>query len=262
MKKALPTLSIPRAVPLPGHTIHLHIFEPRYRRLVEIVQSTQSKEVLIAQGLRRSPCSEEPRVFRTAQEFLSVNHSLYEPATVGGLGRLTVEARHPDGQLQTSVEVFSRAQLCEPIAAVPFPVYNWHPLPDLRQHTNEDRTAQKHLVLELLSAAQLLLSQTGRAESVLEALGQKHQPHLSELSYLLLKFFALNHSDAQTHLEDRNPISRGQRLLAWLCELMARQAGSARTKTRVHPSDRADVSLLSAHRSQKRKQPGGSSHPL
>lgn len=262
MQQALPTLSIPRVVPMPGHTIHLHIFEPRYRRLVEASQTTQSQVVLISQGIRSNPWGEPPKVFRTVEEFLSVNHSLYEPAAIGGVGRLAIEAKHSDGRSHVSIEVLTRAQLCEQIAAVPFSVYTWKPLPDLCQHTSEEQSAQEHLVLELLSAAQLLLSQAGRTESVLEALGQKHQPSLSELTFLLLKSFALTHTDAQAHLEDRSAISRGQRLLAWLCDLMARQASSMGTRPRIHPSDWADVSLLSQRRSQKERQAGGASNRL
>jgi Lon protease-like protein len=180
-----------------------------------------------------------------------MNQPLYDPAAVGGRGQLTIEARHPDGRYHISIAVRRRVRLLSTIALVPFPAYGWMHLPDQPAETPESHRAESHLVLELLSAAQLLFSQAKRTETALEALGQRTQPNLAELSFLLLKYFSLKCSDAQAHLEDCSAISRGQRLLGWLCELMSLQARQDPEQTRIHPNDWADVSVLSLRRAQK-----------
>jgi len=108
MPDEAPVMTLPNATLFPQARMRLHIFEPRYRRMLEEVLHTR-RMIVIAM---RKPGS--------AREV---------PYTVAGLGLVSVCLQQPDGTSVLILEGLSRVELLQTVRRRPFLVSRIRPLP-------------------------------------------------------------------------------------------------------------------------------------
>ena len=100
-------MTLPNATLFPQARMRLHIFEPRYRRMLEEVLHTRRMFVIAM----RKPGAREA------------------PYTVAGLGLVSVCLEQPDGTSVLILEGLSRVELLQTVRRRPFLVSRIRPLP-------------------------------------------------------------------------------------------------------------------------------------
>ncbi|HEY3863335.1 MAG TPA: LON peptidase substrate-binding domain-containing protein [Verrucomicrobiae bacterium] len=108
MPDEAPVMTLPNVTLFPQALMRLHIFEPRYRKMLEEVLET-NRMLIIAM---RKPGSERET-----------------PFTVAGLGLVRVCIKQPDGTSDLILEGLSRVELVSTARRTPFRVSRIRPLP-------------------------------------------------------------------------------------------------------------------------------------
>jgi Lon protease-like protein len=108
MPDEAPVMTLPNATLFPQALMRLHIFEPRYRQMLEEV--LQSRR-MITIAMRKPGSSREI------------------PFTVAGLGLVRVCLEQPDGTSILILEGLSRVELLNTVRRVPFRINRIRPLP-------------------------------------------------------------------------------------------------------------------------------------
>jgi Lon protease-like protein len=103
-----PVMTLPNATLFPKTLMRLHIFEPRYRRM--LYEVLHSRRMLIV-AMRKPGSAREA------------------PFTVAGLGLVRFCIRHKDGTSNLILEGLSRVQLIQTVRRTPFRVSRIRPLP-------------------------------------------------------------------------------------------------------------------------------------
>jgi len=101
-------MTLPNATLFPKTLMRLHIFEPRYRRM--LYEVLHSRRMLIV-AMRKPGSAREA------------------PFTVAGLGLVRFCIRHKDGTSNLILEGLSRVQLIQTVRRTPFRVSRIRPLP-------------------------------------------------------------------------------------------------------------------------------------
>ena len=115
--KNIALFPIPNVVGLPGHTLHLHVFEPRYRSLVKHCLETGDWI-----GLPFGTLTKSRVVIPSAEEYLNSNQESYQSAEIFGAGTLSLLEELPDGRYRVKVELKERFKLIHKAQLLPFVV--------------------------------------------------------------------------------------------------------------------------------------------
>ncbi|MEM7097848.1 MAG: LON peptidase substrate-binding domain-containing protein [Pseudomonadota bacterium] len=118
---------IPELVAFPGVTVPLHIFEPRYRRLVH--ESVEANR-MIAVSHTTKTIREAPRGLDT-QSALNSNQATYESQTVFSAGRCEIVEMLADGRILAEVHMCDRLVMEEEVQVLPYRIVNCSILEDL-----------------------------------------------------------------------------------------------------------------------------------
>ncbi len=135
---ALPVFPLPRAVFFPGATLPLHVFEPRYRAMMEACVTTGPLAMAVA---RLEPGYED-------------DYDGHPPiATIAGAGRIVDWRRRGDGRFDLLLHGLTRVRLEEhPRERTEFRVATATPIPDRAPHPD---AVQRELTGVLATAAAL-----------------------------------------------------------------------------------------------------------
>lgn len=99
---------IPNCVTFPGQTVSLHVFEPRYREMVE--DCVNNGRAMAVCGVKR--LLEKPKEKKlTVETALTTNLSTFEPVPVVSFGTVDVIEKLPDGRLMVEVQMEQRAKI-------------------------------------------------------------------------------------------------------------------------------------------------------
>jgi hypothetical protein len=111
---------IPESVNFPGVPVPLHVFEPRYRKMVKYcIDNDVMLGVCHTQGIVR-----EKTQMQTREEALNSNQSTYKPCDVFSAGKVELLEELDDGRMAIIVHFETRLQLREERQILPF--YIWH----------------------------------------------------------------------------------------------------------------------------------------
>lgn len=119
-----PVFALPNAILMPGIMLPLHVFEPRYKRMIDDCLRSGS-ELTVAWA---------PETGGSLQ-----------PSSVCGTGRLRVMKNYADGRKDLIVTGKHRIRLGEKIRDLPYPVYETEPLELVRLTKKEEAAALKEL---------------------------------------------------------------------------------------------------------------------
>jgi len=117
---------IPELVAFPGHEIPLHVFEPRYRRMVaDCVRVDRPIGVChTKKQIRPAP------QLTTTQEALQVNQATYQPYEVFSAGPCRILETLEDGRLHAAIEMSARYRVVSEVQTLPYKIVQAEALPD------------------------------------------------------------------------------------------------------------------------------------
>src|SRR6056297_2863192 len=117
---------IPNLVAFPGTVVPLHVFEPRYRRLVHDCVEAQH---LIGVCHTRKTIS-QGRAQQTMEEALSANQATYQPHAVFSAGHCEIVETTPDGRILATILMQQRYSISEELQSLPYRIAACTPVED------------------------------------------------------------------------------------------------------------------------------------
>lgn len=208
----VPLFPLPDIVLFPAMQLPLHVFEPRYRRMVS--------DVLQGDGLIAVP-----RLKPGFAEDYYESPAIFE---VCGVGRITRHRALADGRFDIVVEGIARAQLREEPSTGPYRVAYAERLEDKALADLVTVTAVKHEVWHLLGQ---LLPYLSEPDEKLEALSADTSG-VGEAADALASVLVSDPDVRQRLLEELDPAERMAQLIPRLHELL-RLAGAESTLART-----------------------------
>lgn len=207
---------IPNCVTFPGQTVSLHVFEPRYRAMIE--DCVRESRPMAVCGVRRLLGKTRTKKL-SPERALTTNLSTFEPAPVVTYGNVEIVDRLEDGRLLIEVEMEKRARIKTFIELEPYYIAKVTPLEDEELPPS---ATQALLRAEIAARFEALWNMVKRdnfpVPIPLDSLS------FGQLSYQVLGFLQTDPVLAQILLEETNPEKRASILLDILCSLETRAA--------------------------------------
>lgn len=207
---------IPNCVTFPGQSVSLHVFEPRYREMVE--DCVASGRPMAVCGVKR--LLEKPREKKlNLEEALQTNLSTFEPVPVVSYGPVDVIEKLPDGRLLVEVRMEHRAKIESFGQTEPYYIAEASILEDIDQPAT---ATQALLRAEISARFEALWHLVKKDDSPLPV--SLESLSFSQVSFQVLGFLQTDPILAQILLEEQNPERRASILLDILCSLETRSA--------------------------------------
>ncbi|MBC7385886.1 MAG: LON peptidase substrate-binding domain-containing protein [Cryobacterium sp.] len=139
---------IPESVNLPFTILPLHIFEPRYRRLISdsIAENRRIGVSHTKRVLSPSRVSDSADI----ETVLKSNHETYESHGVFSAGFAKNLETLPDGRLLVQIEMDHRYEIVEELQQIPYKIVKCRPYDDVEPNDREAEDARKALDAILL----------------------------------------------------------------------------------------------------------------
>lgn len=206
---------IPKCVTFPGTHYPLHVFEPRYRALVEHCLETKMPLAVchVEKLVRDAPRDQ------TLDEALQSNQATYRPVSIVTAGECRRHETLEDGRMMISVALEQRYQLTQEVQALPFMIYqatpyNDHPLTEAEG--NEAVLLQDKLMHRLLA----LTAESAEIQATLQSDTWTKKP-VTAFSFELFSLLQTDPEIMQSLLEMQSPLDRMKEALALLSEVPA-----------------------------------------
>jgi Lon protease-like protein len=111
---------IPDVVAFPGTTMPLHVFEPRYRQMVQDCESS-GRMIAVTDVLRaihqpKTP----PKQQQTLEQTLSSNQTTYKPRDVFSAGRCELIETLADGRVLINIHMSQRLRMLDEVQSLPY----------------------------------------------------------------------------------------------------------------------------------------------
>ena len=208
---------IPNCVAFPGNSMPLHVFEPRYRQMVDYC---------VNHGVALGVCHVEKvlqkaKPDQTVAEALNSNQATYKPVPILTAGQVDIIETLRDGRLLIEISLNQRFQLVEQLQTLPFFIYSANryddvtPSPELIDKGDIAKSKVLHrlqaLAAQVPELSQLLASPEWQSKTP------------DQLSYELFQFIQLDSGIMQAILEERSAERRLLSLLDVLNKITARQ---------------------------------------
>lgn len=118
---------IPNVVAFPGTVLPLHVFEPRYRKLIH--DCVADHRMVGVSHVRK--VIHEPAKNQTLEQTLSSNQATYQSREVFSAGRCEILETTSDGRIIARVMMSQRLLLLEEIQSLPYRIVVCEPLIDV-----------------------------------------------------------------------------------------------------------------------------------
>ncbi len=200
---------IPNMVTFPKATVPLHVFEPRYRKLIQdcMEQNRRIGVCHIVQTLHKA----EKKT--TLEDKLKSNQDTYEPQAIFSAGFCELKETTEDGRYMVEVYMDGRYELQERIQEVPYQLYRCRAYQD----QGGDETAAK-VKREAIDRFLMKFADQKDSEKIKEMIEAESWQDLSMQDYSF-HLFNMLHFDAeisQTILEMRSSTER----LEFACKIL------------------------------------------
>lgn len=193
---------IPNLVAFPGTTVPLHVFEPRYRQLVNDCVK-ESRMVGISHVVKTI---HDPGRKRTPEQALRSNQATYQPQRIFSAGHCEILETTPDGRLLAKVDVVERLVLLDEIQSLPYRIVTCQRVPDneVGDSTSDLEALQTRIHNRLIELIR------GESQELAETLSLPSWRTLSpaDYSFKVFQFFRLDPDVMQSILEERDPAAR------------------------------------------------------
>lgn len=153
---------IPDLVAFPGTTLPLHVFEPRYRQMVQDCEGN-GRMIAVTDVLK---AIHKPKQPQTLEQSLASNQTTYKPREIFSAGRCEVLEILADGRILINIHMSQRLQMRNEVQSLPYRIVACEAIDD------EPSTGDAHQDSELQSAIH---------RRVLELIGAQDQARAAEL---------------------------------------------------------------------------------
>ncbi|WP_040556493.1 LON peptidase substrate-binding domain-containing protein [Reinekea blandensis] len=206
---------IPQCVAFPGTHFPLHVFEPRYRTMVEHCIET---------GLPLAICHVEKQVReapkdQTLSEALNSNQATYRPVQLVTAGECRLHETLQDGRMMISVALDQRYRLDREVQALPFMIFDATPVDDDPMSPEEAHEAQL-LKDKLMHRLLALTADSVEIQATLNSDTWIQKP-VDAFSFELFSLLQTDPDIMQNLLEMRSPLARMKTALDLLSEVPA-----------------------------------------
>lgn len=193
---------IPECVSFPGTIFPLHVFEPRYRDMVNYCIEHEMPMAVCHTKKVLSPAKPNQKL----KDALQSNQATYKPFPVFSAGRCELQETLDDGRMLINVYIDKRYEAVEARQVIPFGIYS------CELYTDISLTAQQSKEAELLQQKILhrLLAMTAGDEIAQQILGAEEwqEKTVDTFSFELMALLQLDADFKQHILELRSPLER------------------------------------------------------
>ena len=161
---------IPGSVTLPFTIVPLHIFEPRYRKMIKD-SIDQNRRIGVAHSKREISPS-KVKESATEEEMLSSNQESYEAHPVFSAGFAEILETLPDGRMIVQIKMDSRYEITEELQQVPYKVVRCKPYDDEESFEESSILIRDQLDETLL---RLPVSNAAKLRAYIESINWKSQ---------------------------------------------------------------------------------------
>jgi len=201
---------IPECVSFPGTVFPLHVFEPRYRVMVQhCIEHDMPMGVCHTQKLLH-----RARLQHTLEDALNTNQATYKPFPVFSAGRCELVETLDDGRMLINVHIAARYHALEPRQALPFSIYACELYED-QPLGPDDLALCAQLQQKILRRLLAVTVSDPQAQLLLTDDEWQHKDPLA-FSFELMSILQLHADVQQQVLEQRSPVARLQIVLKLL----------------------------------------------
>jgi len=193
---------IPDMVAFPGATVPLHVFEPRYRRMIHDCVEAQR---MIGVCHTRKAISTGPRQ-QSMEEALSSNQATYQPQQVFSAGLCQIQDVLEDGRILVLIPMSGRYRMVSEQQALPYRIALCEQIEDVAEDTDAEESAK---LKDVIIARMLELTQASDRTVSTEDLQQQWQALTPEqFSFQFFEFVRFDADLMQSILETTRPLER------------------------------------------------------
>lgn len=191
---------IPGSVSLPFSTVPLHVFEPRYRKMIH--DSVAARRRVGVAHTQKVIAEHRPAPGASHADILSSNHSTYLAHSVFSAGFAEIVEVFPDGRLAVQIEMDRRFEIVEEQQSVPYKIVLCRPFEDAE--VNGAETLRERLDKVLLD---LVEGKSNEVKKYLLSAGWREQS-LTEYSFKIFSLVQFDPDTLQKILELQSPADR------------------------------------------------------
>ncbi len=206
---------IPGSVNFPQTIVPLHVFEPRYRQMIQdCVDRNKLLGVCHTQSIERFAKSISTRANSIDEAYLlyQQNLSTYKPEDIFSAGPVDITEKTQDGRYLVSIHMLKRFRIVNIIQNEPYKIGMCEEYRDAFElefsNANERVVKQKDLIINFLKD-QLALQKVEASEEISELSREKS---VNDFSFKLFRFLRLQEFKMQQILQSTDPISRLEEL--------------------------------------------------
>ena len=205
---------IPGCVTFPGTIFPLHVFEPRYREMIQHCLDTDTPVAIC--HTRKELSAAKPT--NDLKEALSSNQATYQPFDVFSAGRCQLVETLDDGRMVLNVHIEQRYKLGKPVQMLPYQVYDCFPFLDHHPTPSEevDNLLLKEKILHRLEALAHADPQSREALRQVMDSAEWQQMGGTEFSFRLFSLIQFAPELLQQILEMDSAHQRLSKTLEWL----------------------------------------------
>ena len=138
---------IPNMVAFPGTVVPLHVFEPRYRAMIDdSIEQDRMIAVCHTRKEIRAAKSEQ-----TVQDALKSNQATYLPHDVFSAGTCELVEKTSDGRIFVNINMSQRLRMIEDVQTLPYRIVRCETLLDDAEPTAPDTDIQRSIVSRILN---------------------------------------------------------------------------------------------------------------
>lgn len=193
---------IPNCVAFPGTDYPLHVFEPRYRNMVQhCLDNRLPMGICHTEEVLRPAKSQQ-----SLEEALQSNQATYRPYKIFSAGRVSLEDTLEDGRMMIQVHLEQRLKAVTEKQTLPFAIYRCEPYED--REIDAETLQQTSVLQEKLLKRLIALTSSNPQMSQLLASASWRQMDPLDFSFQLFGLLQMDGDIQQQILQCRSPLER------------------------------------------------------
>lgn len=138
---------IPNVVAFPGTVVPLHVFEPRYRTMIDDSVAEQRMIAVCHTRKQIRPAKQG----QTVEDALKSNQATYDPFQIFSAGLCEIVDKTSDGRVYVNIEITHRLVMEEEIQTLPYRLVRCHELKDIPDIGSDTAKLQREITSIILS---------------------------------------------------------------------------------------------------------------
>lgn len=199
---------IPGSVNFPGVVCSLHVFEPRYRKMVRHCLDEQ----LLMGVCHTEKVVHAPNKSQSLEEALQSNQATYKPCSVFSAGAVELIDELPDGRMVIEIDMCMRLKLHTEKQVLPFNIWACEELSDQLPSEHSQLAQLQEKILQRL----IVMSHgNDQVQAAFRGDSWAKMP-AEEFSFAILGVMGMEPDAQQWLLEQTNPAARLEQVLTML----------------------------------------------